>query len=172
MSGVGQAQPAAWCNRVFLAIWGKWILWEGLGADSAPQEMGWFRSGQWGHTAGEPRAGKTLVSRTAADPSTRPVRAVTALSCGSAAAEAGSFAPNLPLPQHDIALLWSLGCTKALSGCSVLAVPAHSLAWWLGYNSLSLSASSKCYLFIWSTRQFCVWQVVIWDLWPFLPPYS
>lgn len=76
------------------------MLWEGwaaLGADCAPQEMGWFRSEQWSHTGGEGN-GKTLVSRTAAGPSTRLVGAVTKLSCGSAAAEPGSFATRHSSP--------------------------------------------------------------------------
>lgn len=49
-------------------------------------------SEHWGHAEGEDKAGQILQSGTAADPSTRPVRAVPKLGFGSAANEAGSFA--------------------------------------------------------------------------------
>lgn len=89
MAGVGQAQPTAWCNRVFLAIWGRF-------------------------------------SGTAADQSTRPMRAVPELGCGSAAAEAGALAIK-----HSSPLAWYSSALIPEAHVEPLEAGSHQSLLWL-----------------------------------------
>lgn len=123
------------------------------------------RAEQWGHAQGEDKAGQILQSGTAADPTTRPVRAVPKLGFGSAANEAGSFTTK-----HSSPLGWYSSAFISKARVWTLAARSHhSLLWLLcsnyATNYLRVSvrettisfftvgaAFSKFYLFIHSIK--------------------